>query len=238
LFVHILFLLTVTDHFTKVRGYAVQRLKEMRGKMFFARIKMSTRKLGFWAALVAACFWLPALTQAQVSSGAAGGYDLKLGRISYQLMQTPDYRAFDNGMTPGLSTMLSAKWLRIEVQFESRLEWVDDVQIKYYVLMGKGQDARLFVGEITHVNVARGSNHYSAMFIHPNTVERYGRGQIEAVAAQIFYKNRLMGQDSVPPSGAPWWEKRTPTPGFLLPPQQTPWSLSAYGRYEAVKATP
>jgi len=71
-------------------------------------------------------------------------------------------------------------------------------------------------------------------------VERNGHGQIEAVGAQIFYKNRLMGGQSrgnMPP-GMSWWEKYTPTPGFLLPPQQTPWSMSAHGRYEAVKGTP
>jgi hypothetical protein len=35
-----------------------------------------------------------------------------------------------------------------------------------------------------------------------------------------------------------WWEKYAPTPGFLLTPQQTPWSSTAYDRYEALKATP
>jgi len=199
---------------------------------------MSTWKVSFLAALVAACFYLSAPAHAQMGATGPIVSDLKLGRIAYQLMPTPDYRAFDNGMTPGLSTMLNAKWLRIEAQFESRVEWVDDLQVKYYVLIGKGQDARVLVGDVTHVNIARGSNHYSAMFMHPNTVERYGHGQIEAVAVQIFYKNQMVGQDSMPPSGAAWWEKRAPTPGFLLPPQQTPWALSAYGRYEAVKATP
>ena len=198
---------------------------------------MGAQKVSFCAALFAACFCLPVLAQVQVSSGGADGYDVKLTRISYQLATAPDFRAFDTGAPPGPST-LNSRWLRIEVQFESRPEWVDDVQIKYYVLMGKGQEARVFMGDVTHVNVARGSNHYSAMFMHPNMVERYGRGQIEAVAAQIFYKNRLVGQDSVPPSRVPWWENSTPTPGFVLPPQQTPWSLTAYGRYEAVKATP
>ena len=222
-------------HFTRVCACAVWRLREMGDNIFFGKIQVGTHKVSFWAALLAACFWLPALTQAQMS---AGGYELKLGRISYQLVQAPDYRQFDGGAAPGLSTMLSTKWLRIEVQFESRPDWVDDVQIKYYVLMGKGQEARLFVGEITHVNVPRGSNHYSAMFMHPNIVERYGRGQIEAVAARIFYKNQLVDQASMPPSHAPLWEKYTPTPGFLLPPQQTPWSLNAYGRYEAVKTAP
>jgi len=182
--------------------------------------------------------WLssPVLIQAQVSeSGGASGQEVKITRIVRQLITAPDYRAWETG-TIFRPPTLNTKWLQVEVEFESKPEWADDVQIKYYVLMGKGQEARLFVGETTHVDVPHGSRHYSAMFMHPNTVERYGRGQIEAVAAQIFYKNLPVDQNSVPPMGARWWEKYTPTPGYLLVPQQTPWILTSYDRYEAVKA--
>ena len=200
---------------------------------------MSAQKISFGVVLLALWFWSPVLTQGQMidSAGGASGYELKLNKITRQLMTTPDYRALDSGMSSRPS-LTNVKWLQIEVEFESKPEWADDVQVKYYVLLGKGQDARLFVGDVTHVNVARGNRHYSAMFMHPNTVERYGHGQIEAVAAQIFYKNRPVDQNSVPPMDARWWEKYTPTPGFLLMPQQTPWSLTMYDHYEAVKNTP
>jgi hypothetical protein len=173
-----------------------------------------------------------------MSSGGAGANDLKLGKISYQFVPTPDdLRGFFRGPTLAASA-LNAKWLQVEVQFGSDPDWVDELQVKYYVLLGKGQDARVFSGQMTHVNVARGSYHYSAMFMQPNTVQEYGHGQVEAVAAQIFYKNQLVGQDSVPPSRVDWWEKSTPTTGFLLSPQQTPWLVIANERYEAVKVTP
>ena len=180
--------------------------------------------------------WLspPVLIQAQMSEGGASSQEVKITRIVRQLVTPPDYRALETG-TIFRPPTLNVKWLQVEVEFESKPEWADEVQIKYYVLMSKGQEARLFVGEITHVDVPRGSHHYSAMFMHPNMVERYGRGQIESVAAQIFYKNRPVDQNSVPQTGARWWEKYTPTPGFLLMPQQTPWILTSYDHYEAVK---
>jgi hypothetical protein len=46
-----------------------------------------------------------------------------------------------------------------------------------------------------------------------------------------------MDQDSVPPSNARWWESYEPTTGFLLTPGQTPWSLTAFERYEQIKYT-
>jgi len=197
---------------------------------------MSTQKVSFGVVLLAIWLSSPVFIQAQMSEGGASGQDVKITRIVRQLVTPPDYRAWETG-TIFRPLALNIKWLQVEVEFESKLEWADDVQIKYYVLMGKGQETRLFVGEITHVDVPRGNRHYSAMFMHPNTVERYGRGQIEAVAAQIFYKNRLVDQNSVPPTDARWWEKYTPMPGFLLMPQQTPWILTSYDHYEAAKVT-
>ena len=196
---------------------------------------MGREKAGLGAALIAAWFWFSVPIHAQMGANPS---ELKLGRISYQLTQLPDYyRTFLSG-TALPASALSARWLQVEVQFESRLDWIDELQIKYYVLFGRGPDARLFKGEMTHVNVQRGYNHYSAMFMQPNTVEEYGHGQVEAVAAQLFYKGRLVDQDSMPATRPPWWDKNTAVQGFLLSPQQTPWSLIGYSRYEAVKATP
>ena len=48
--------------------------------------------------------------------------------------------------------------------------------------MGTGREARLFAGEITHVNGAKGTQHYSAMFLHPYTLRRYDAARAEAGA--------------------------------------------------------
>ncbi|MCX7916322.1 MAG: hypothetical protein N3A53_08495, partial [Verrucomicrobiae bacterium] len=131
---------------------------------------------------------------------------------------------------------IARRWLRIEVQFDSEPEWADDVTLKYYVLVGRGREAKLLVGELTHVHVARGT-HYSAMFMHPNLLKRLG-GQVEAVAVQLFHQNRLVDMQSDPPSRARWWEQYTPLPGHLLSPERTPWAPVAAERYEAIKAAP
>jgi hypothetical protein len=110
--------------------------------------------------------------------------------------------------------------------------------LKYYVLLGQGDKARTFVGEMTYVNVPRGSRHASAMFMHPNTIQRYGGGQVQAVAVQLFYRGRLVDQSSYPPSSDRWWERLTPISGLVLPPRDTPWSVEAFDKYESPKSTP
>jgi hypothetical protein len=160
--------------------------------------------------------------------------DFRISRISYGLVRPPAV------VTDGEATQATRgprDWLRIEVLFESAPDWADDVQLKYHVLVGQGRDARMFVGEITHVNVRRGRR-VSAMFMHPNVIDRYGRGQVQAVAVELRHQNQLMDIRSEPPAAERWWERRAPTTGFLLSPQYTPWALIAHERYEAQKFAP
>jgi hypothetical protein len=168
--------------------------------------------------------------------GQAGGRqgDFVIKSIRQQQVDAPNYGA--TGDLGGRPSTLWRKWLKIEVQFESKPEWADDVQLKYYVLIGKGEDRRLFVGEVTHINVAKGSQHYSAMFMQPNTLRRYGAGQIEQVTVRLFHKGALVSSLSDPANVRDgWWDRFTPVPGYLLAPQDTPWAPIADERFEAVK---
>lgn len=157
--------------------------------------------------------------------------------IRQQQVDAPTYGSAgaDLGSRP---SSLQRKWLKIEVQFDSKPEWADDVQVKYYVQLSEHGERKMFTGEVTHVNVAKGSQHYSAMFIPPNALKRYGNGQVDVVTARMFYKGAVVSEKteamgkSVPTS---WWEKSTPILGCLLPPQDTPWAPVASERFEAVK---
>ncbi len=197
---------------------------------------MSDRKTILTCTLSVA-FLIPALLSFAQVPDAGNGPTLKIRTIRQQLVAAPDYRSLIMG-AGSRSTTLSEKWLRIETEFDSTPEWADDVQVKYYVLLGSGRDTRMFVGDVTYVNVAKGPRHVSAMFMHPNTVQRYGNGDVQSVAVQIFHRGQLIDQDSAPASRQRWWEGYTPVPGYLLTPQQTPWSIISYDRYEALKPTP
>jgi len=182
-------------------------------------------------------FLIPGLLSFAQAPDSETTSTFKIRTIRQQLVSAPDYHSLILG-TGNRSSAMSEKWLRIETEFDSTPEWADDVQLKYYVLLGSGKKSRMFVGDVTYVNVARGSRHISAMFMHPNTVQRYGNGDVQSVAVQVFHRGQLIDQDSAPASRDRWWEGYTPVPGFLLTPQQTPWSIISYDRYEALKPTP
>ena len=165
----------------------------------------------------------------------AGPTDFKLQGVKLQFRSPPGWSGANSSLG-GKSPSASKRWMQIEMDFTTELDWTDEVTLKYYALVGQGKDVKLLTGEMTHVNVPRGKNHYSAMFIHPNTLDRYGRGKVEAVAVQLFYQSRLVGQTSEPPAKERWWERYTPVQGQLLPPQMTPWSIVAHERYEQIKS--
>jgi len=192
---------------------------------------MNLRQLALTGTFLGLTLGLALDTFAQ--GGGRSNFDIK--NITQKQTDAPNYSVAAN--LGGRPSTLARKWLMIEVQFESEVEWADDVQVKYYVLIGKGQERRLFVGEVTHINVAKGQQHYSAMFMQPNTLKRYGAGEIEQVTVRIFHKGTLASTKSEPAVKDGWWDRFQPTPGYLLAPQDTPWAMIADERFEAVKPT-
>ena len=166
---------------------------------------------------------------------AAQPFQLK--KITKEMKNAPSYGAGAGDLGGGRPGTIARQWLMLETHFTSEPAWSDDVKIKYYVLMGKGKDAKMFTGEVTHVNVQKGNQHYSVMFMHPNTVKRYGAGQVEAVAAVLYYENRPISTVSDPLTNKRWWDDYSPNPGYLLNPLETPWSVIAPERFEALKSS-
>lgn len=161
-----------------------------------------------------------------------------LKNINKDMRLAPKYSGVGPGdLGGGRPATIANQWLMLQVHFSSVPAWADDVKIKYYVLMGKGKEMKMFTGEVTHVNVAKGNDHYSVMFMHPNTVQRYGAGRVEAVAAVLFYENRPVSMISDPKTTKRWWEQYSPTPGYLLNQTETPWAAIAPERFEALKST-
>jgi hypothetical protein len=188
---------------------------------------MNLKTITLGCALVAGLVATAAVTEAQQRA------DFKIRNIRRVQTEAPNYGG--TGDLGGFPSTMARQWYKIEVQYESQPDWSDDVQLKVYVLLGTGRDARMFVGDVTHVDVQKGTQHYAGFFIHPNTLKRYGAGQVQAVAVQLFYQNRLQDMASDPPSQERWWEKYTPVTGFVRNPLETPWAPISAQRFEASK---
>ena len=172
--------------------------------------------------------------QAQTTVREPQPGDFRVVSIRNSLLQAPKYSA-SGGQADDQPATLLRDWLRIEVQFETKLEWADDVKLVYFAVVGKQAAAKLFKGEVTHSYVMKGPQHFSAMFMHPNAIRRHGDGRVERVGVQLFFRDRLFDQKSDPPSNQRWWELFTPQQEPLLNPMQTPWAMIAHTHYEAVR---
>ena len=91
----------------------------------------------------------------------------------------------------------------------------------------------LLRGSVTYVNVKDG-RHQSRLYVHPNTLERYGEPEGFAVVLSI------QGQtvDSESKAGSfrgNWWEELPSREGQVLHRLQTPWAMVNFDMYEAIK---
>lgn len=192
---------------------------------------MSIRQIGLVAILALAG---AVMVRAQAVREPALG-DFRLKTVRHFVQQAPNYSASGGG-TSDKSPAVFRDWLRIEVQFETKPEWVNDLKLVYYAVLGRGNEAKLFKGEVTHVHVWKNAMHNSAMFMHPNAVRRYGNGKVEGVAVLLYYKDRLFHMLSDPVSNVRWWEQFTPQAEPLLNHMQTPWAMVGHEHYEAIHA--
>src|ERR1041384_806241 len=98
--------------------------------------------------VVSVAFLIPGLLSFAQGPNGSETAPFRIKAIRQQLIAAPDYRTTITG-TAAKSMTVGDKWLRIETDFDSSPEWADDVQLKYYVLMGKGPSSRLFAGDVT-----------------------------------------------------------------------------------------
>ncbi len=159
----------------------------------------------------------------------------EIRRITYDLVKPPRNREATTGGGASGSA-LRDRWLQLEVEFSTMMDWTDDLTVKYFLLAGEGRDVMLFGGEVTHINVARDRRHFSGMFMHPNAVERFGRGKIQAMRVELWYRGQRVAETTEPKAQTRWWDGREAMQGHLLSPKDTPWALIAHERYEAIKS--
>lgn len=120
-------------------------------------------------------------------------------------------------------------WGKIVLEYQSQPLWVDEVTVKMFVLLydknlkNKPPKKRytMLKGDVTYINVEKGKGHIGAMFIHPNTLKRYG--DIKEIRAELLYNGNVEDQISESFSSQRekkflknWWTMFTPKSHELL----------------------
>ncbi len=160
--------------------------------------------------------------------------DYAITKVQPAVVQTPEIQFTGTQHRSGRAE----QWLEVEVQFQSNVDMTDELTFKYYILLA----GKCLTGEVTHVNVPRGRDLYSVMYVSPRTLARVLEGHsmnaqaIENAGVQILFKGQLVAEKSFKEAGGEWWQKMQQIPGLVLNKNQTPFSPLYWDRYEAIKA--
>jgi len=172
---------------------------------------------------------LMGMTLEVLAQQAADARPVQIRKIAPGKALTPQYQ-----LLKGQAMARTREWFQLTTQYDTAPEWMDELTFTYYVLMRdrqKGVQA-LFKGDVTYVTVQKGK-HLSDIFMHPSTLARYG--EVQAMAVLVTFRGQLVAVESQPASQERWWERMTPTEGFLLSRMETPFAMINFDDYEAIK---
>ncbi|MBQ6472611.1 MAG: hypothetical protein IJJ33_11545 [Victivallales bacterium] len=169
---------------------------------------------------------------------------VKIDDFKIHDVKTPDYGgAADKGGKGSKS-----KWCRVEVKFATSEDWLDEVELRWLVLVSADNSKRplgLF-RNVTYEYVKQG-NHYASVYIRPRFFERYMKsGKCDASKISVYVEAYVKGQRVASqdkrangiPSG---WQKLTDQmrkmENALLPKSLTPFAPVDCDYYEDEKIT-
>lgn len=169
--------------------------------------------------------------QAQVAALRPG--DVKLGKVQPAMVKTPEF-SLTSGPTKRSKL---GDWLEVEIEFETKAEEVDELTFTYTIMIEK----KLLTGQVTHINIPKGREHYSVMYISPRTLTKLTGGRpltaasIENVWVSVERQGMKLDQ---PASFKPGAIPNLPQiQGLVLNKDETPFAPLFYDRYEAIKKT-
>ncbi|MGA3170468.1 MAG: Amuc_1102 family pilus-like protein [Chthoniobacteraceae bacterium] len=132
------------------------------------------------------------------------------------------------------------QWLEVEVDFQSYVPWTDELTFKYYILLTN----RCLTGQVTHVDIPKGQDLYSVMYVPPRTIQQILNGRpldtadIVDVGVQILNQGQVVATKSYKAYGqSQWWQNMQQVNGKVLNKNQTPFAGLFWDRYEQIKST-
>ena len=168
---------------------------------------------------------LPA--QTPVGPGA-----LKLGKIKHEIVKTPDYNLRSG---PDKKSKVG-EWLEIEVEFETKAEDIDEITFQYTIMF----ENNLLDGQVTHVNIPKGREHYSVMYVSPRALEKLTGGKavtasnVQNVWVIASKQGQILDQAAVKNVAIP---NLPHLPGMVLNKMETPFAPLYFDRYEAIRTS-
>ncbi len=178
------------------------------------------------SAITALAFVYQVSAQAPIGPGA-----IKITKVQPAVVKTPDIqfsKSAEKRSKPG-------DWLEVEVEFEVKAEEIDELTFAYTIMV----EGKLLDGTVTHINVPKGRERYSIMYVAPRTLEKLTGGR-PLSPASIQNAWVIVTRQGQPLDQAAF--KNAPIPplprisGVVLNKSETPFAPLFWDRYEAIKA--
>jgi len=179
-----------------------------------------------------ALFALTMLAAAAPVFSAPAEYDIK--KVDVSFVSTPEYT-----VNPPAKQVRAEKWMAVEVTFEAKPDFTDELAFNYYILFAK----RLFVGQVHHVSIQKGRDLHSVAYISPRGIAQILNGRtptasdLENVSVTITKPgiSAPIAAKSYKPSQGEWWGVMKQEQGFVVNKSETPFAPLAWDYYEALK---
>jgi len=190
--------------------------------------------------------WLVPAVMALLVSGASEAFaqvQPRAAKMDFQIkrIEIRSYNPRSGGGESGRGGNEAGRvpWKLFECEFDSQPEWADDIEVKWYVLMG-GRQQTLATGSDTYIYVKKARRHVVAMFMHPMVMERWMGTTVQTsmdVGVEIWVQGRLWSFDDTKHTRKQWWQQFTPQPGLLMRIDESPFAPTLYADYEWSKFT-
>ncbi|HEV7402953.1 MAG TPA: Amuc_1102 family pilus-like protein [Chthoniobacteraceae bacterium] len=171
---------------------------------------------------------------ASTSFGQARAGDVKIEKISPSVVKTPQF-ALQGGGTIKRSKDLD--WLEVEVEFQTAPEIIEELSFNYKIQI----NGQLLVGQVDHVDIPKGRDHFSVAYIAPRVLDKVMNGKnltsaaVQGIWVDATKQGQVISTLSTTKTAVPNLPQVT---GKVLNKSQTPFAPLWYDRYEALKATP
>jgi hypothetical protein len=160
--------------------------------------------------------------------------EFQITKITKDLIPRPQF-TFGGEQHPSAGT---DRWLEVEVEFAAAPEFTDELTIKYFILF----NGKLLTGEVTHVNIPKGRDRRSVMYVTPRTLLRFGANRpiatnsVQNVAVQILQNGAVKSELSLGRAQPQWFATMPQIAGLVLNKNETPFAPLYWDRYEQIKS--
>lgn len=156
---------------------------------------------------------------------------IKLEKVSPAVVKTPEFQ-----ITGGQNKRYTlGQWLEMEVEYETKLEMIDELTFTYKVLL----NGKMLSGDMTYVEIPKGREHYAVAYVAPRTLENLMQNKpltgaaIQGIWVDVSHQGQVLGQASMTHTAAP---SLPLLQNLILRKDQTPFASLYWDRYEALKA--